>query len=301
MCHSAAFRVAVPAVTVGRDHQTVVMTDRTHLQDFDGSELLELWRHIECSRVELEACDTEYGRDTSVLSPRRFDETKVAGLRPYVHAVGLLAASWDHHWLLTQTLTTSGVTPHATWSLIRPAFEAAFHALWVLDPDGSFNRRRRGLQLELADAREQRLWAEAAVATGFSNADESRRALDVLNSTYQTLDREARLFNAAAKDMNRLANLVTDLPKLRSLAPMQAGIRAWLVAAWRQMSGMQHGHSYAMLAASQRSEVVEIPGGYQVLLSPNEEALQWHVKAAVTLHLRAVERYKELSLRPVST
>ncbi|GAA0330036.1 hypothetical protein [Micropruina glycogenica] len=273
------------------------MADRTHLQDFDGSELLKLWRHIDRSWVALEVCDAEYGRDTSILSARRFDEGKVAGLRPYLHAAGLLAASWDHHWLLTQTLTTSGVTPHATWSLIRPAFEAAFHALWVLDPDDSFNRRRRGLQLELADAREQKLWAEAAVATGFSNAEESQRTLDALNSTYQALDREARHFNAAAKDMNRLANLVTELPRLRSLASMHAGIRAWLVATWRQMSGLQHSHSYAMLAASQRSEVVEIPGGYQVLLSPNEDALQWHVKAAVTLHLRAVERYKELSLR----
>lgn len=284
-----------PAVTL------FVMNDRPGLQEFDGSALLSLWSHVERSRVELEVCDKQYKRDTTVLTARRFDEAKVAGVRPYLHASQLLAASWDHHWLLAQTLTAIAVTPHATWSLIRPAFEAAFHALWVLDPDDSFNRRRRGLQLELADAREQKLWAEAAVATGFSDAEGSKRALGGLDSTYQSLDREARHFNAAAKDMNKLANLVVELPKLRALAAMQPGIRVWFVAAWRQMSGMQHGLSYALLAASQKSDIVEIPGGFQVLLSPNDDSLHWHVKAAVVLHLRAVERFKELSLRPVRT
>ncbi len=276
------------------------MSDRpSSPQELDGTTLLSLWRHVERSRVELDVCDEQYRRDTTVLTARRFDEAKVAGVRPYIHAAQLLAASWDHHWLLAQTLTAIAVTPHATWSLIRPAFEAAFHALWVLDPDDSFNRRRRGLQLELADAREQKLWAEATVASGFSDAEGSKRALGVLDSTYHSLDREARHFNAAAKDMNKLANLIVELPRLRALAALQPGIRAWFVAAWRQMSGMQHGLSYALLAASQKSEVVEIPGGFQVLLSPNDDSLHWHVKATVVLHLRAVERYKELSLRPV--
>lgn len=264
----------------------------------DLGSLPEVWLAVRRRYDELEAAEKRYQSDRALLTPRRFDESQVAGPRTYMTVAGLLGAAQDNQLAFERLVTTVGITSHAPWNLIRPAFEAAFHALWILDPADGHQRRRRGLQVELADHRERKNWVEAMQAAGFTtpaiDAKLAARSAEVL-SVYGT---EAAHFRAKVGDMNRLPNLVTEIPKLRALSALDASIRYSLVATWRQLSGLQHGHTYALMVTSDKSEMVKIPGGVQLLVTANDDAFVAAGKSAAMLQLFALRRLIELTIQP---
>jgi len=92
------------------------------------------------------AMDSDVGQ---ILTTRRMDEAQVAGTRVDIGAHAQLLNAMDNLDGLWALLQHHGATTWAPWNLLRPAFEAAFHALWVLEPTEGLTRRRRGLRLEV--------------------------------------------------------------------------------------------------------------------------------------------------------
>lgn len=88
----------------------------------------------------------------------RIDERQTAGRRVYMGAQRCLSSAWDNHDALLALLRHHGATQFAPWNLLRPTFEASFYALWLLDPDDSLERRRRGLRFEWLDELEHRTY-----------------------------------------------------------------------------------------------------------------------------------------------
>ena len=264
----------------------------------DLESLPELWAALRRRYDELAIAEERYRTDSTLFSSRRLDESQVAGLRTYMTVSGLLAAAQDNQLMFEEVVKKIGITSHAPWNLIRPAFETAFHALWVLDPIEGYGRRRRGLQLELADHRERKNWVEAMQATGFTTPEIDSRLAERNAEVLATYSQEASYFRAKVGDLNRLPNLVEEIPRLRSLAKFDAGIRYSLVATWRQLSGLQHGHTYALMAVSDKSQVVKIPGGVQLVVTANDHVFVAAAKSAAMIQLFALRRLIELTSTP---
>jgi hypothetical protein len=63
-----------------------------------------------------------------------------------------------------------------------------------------------------------------------------------------------------------------------------------MVAAWRQLSGYQHGRIYAILGGAHLSREFEIPGGAVARVTINDQDFTLAIQHALML-LRAVETY----------
>lgn len=122
----------------------------------DLGELPARWQTLEAlyrlARDELQA------RDPDILHARMIDEGQTAGRRAYMGAQRCLSVAWDNHDALISLLRHHGATQFAPWNLLRPTFEASFYALWLLDPEDSIERRRRGLMFEWLDELEHRTY-----------------------------------------------------------------------------------------------------------------------------------------------
>jgi hypothetical protein len=100
------------------------------------------------------------------FTARFLDEAQPAGPRTYIGVTRLLNIAIDNQEAFQSLITTRGVTHWSQWNLLRPVFEAAFYAIWVLDQDDSRERRRRGLRLEILDSKEQRNWIDSLRGVG---------------------------------------------------------------------------------------------------------------------------------------
>lgn len=121
-------------------------------------------------------------RSPDGLCARMIDERQVAGHRVYMTAERYLGVAWDNHSaLITLIQSPHGLSPSAPWNLLRPTFEAAFHAAWVLDPEESLERRRRALRVEWLDELDHRRYYAEAMrmrsAIGDADWQEARRHL----------------------------------------------------------------------------------------------------------------------------
>lgn len=264
----------------------------------DLDSLPPVWDALRHRYNALEVAEERYRTEPTLLSPRRLDESQVAGLRTYMTAAGLLVAAQDNQAVLEQVVHQIGITSHAPWNLIRPAFETAFHALWILDPLEGLARRRRGLRIELADHRERRNWVQAMQATGLTTPEMDKKLAARNDDVLATYSKEAEHFGSKVRDLNRLPNLVEEIPRLRTLAGLDAGVRYSLVATWRQLSGLQHGHTYALMGVSDRSHLVKIPGGVQMTLTANDHVFVTAVKSAAMIQLHALRRLIDLTSLP---
>lgn len=270
---------------------------RFHVQtETDLGDLPVMWAQLEQLQQQKIEADARYDKDPTLLSRRRFDEAKVSGTRAYIRASSLLAVAEDNQLVFEEVLQKVGITPYAPWSLIRPAFEAAFHALWILDPESDHERRRRGLQEELADQRERKNWIEAVQATGMTNSEMDAKIMDRNTEVLAKYEAEAKHFNRRVSGMNRLPNLVDELPQLRSISNLDPIVGRWLAATWRQLSGLQHGHMYAMLLASEATQRIKIPGGVSVVITASDDVLITSAKMSAALQALALRRYIDLTI-----
>ena len=151
------------------------------------------------------------------MTDRRFDEATETGRRLYIKCANLLAVARDHQ-LALEDMVKVAIRPCASWSLIRPAFEASFYVIWALEPDDAIERRRRGLRLAWDEwkSRKNRHAAEFAVGVF---ADEQRSAASEahLKELKDKYEREARELHMGDKLLGQNINLVDCLPKLESV------------------------------------------------------------------------------------
>lgn len=93
------------------------------------------------------------------FTERLMDEQKPGGKRAYILAhqlIGTAVENWDAVFFLLRG--AEGATPVAPFDLIRPAFEAAFHALWILDAHDPNQRCMRGLRMAHEDNKQKKNW-----------------------------------------------------------------------------------------------------------------------------------------------
>ena len=184
------------------------------------------------------------------FTARFVDEAQPAGPRIYIGVTRLLDIAIDNQEAFQSLITNRGVTHWSQWNLLRPVFEASFYAIWVLDPNDSRERRRRGLRLEILDSREQKNWIDSLREVGLdeeviaANAQRQARATEV----YRT---EATALGLTWERATQPVKLITELPKLAYTREMYSDeLNNFLISKWRRLSGFQHGFGYALMAGA---------------------------------------------------
>lgn len=178
---------------------------------------------------------------------------------------------------------------------MRPEFEAAFYAAWVLDPDDSLKRRRRALRLELLDQRDHELYVAEVMAIAGSPATEH---LSDDFDTFRVSDQEARARNGAVYQAEA-EHLCLPYPRVQSIpvrdelgklstCRMAPHVDVWLRSTWRGLSGIQHGRTSAVLRSTTLRSRQDTAHGVRGLLDVNDDAFLNAAHAATSLHMEAV-------------
>lgn len=280
---------------VGEDG--VVVRERVAAGTIDLSALCARWDLLAQLAAVLD--DTLLGRSDTVLHPRMIDEGQTAGHRVYMAAERYLGiAAENHDALRTLLLGEFGLTPSVPWNLLRPTFESAFYVIWLLDPDESIVRRRRGLWLEWLDELEHRLYYKDAIRIAADG--DAQQFADV---TAQLAAREARneaIFRQEALEVGlafpppRTVNVLKALGALSCARSMMHG-DVLLRSTWRVLSGMQHGRASTMLRSSDATNERPSRGGIHVMLAVNDDAFLNAAHVTTNLHMEATRLLIERS------
>lgn len=266
---------------------------RLHQTDstFDGSALLPLWARLDEAERAMEEADSWFER-TQVLTDRRLDSSERAGRRAYIQASALISNAREHQVLMERTFTVPGVGvfPHATVNLIRPAFEAAARALWIVDGHDSRERRLRGLRIAWEDHEESGKWANELLKQQFLSQaqieEQTRKHADIGTRYRQDADALGIPWTKVKPRMN----FRDEIGKFTAL-DRDLDLPQFLRAIWRRMSGVQHSMSYASLLGTNREHEVVIPGGMQVTLTTDDDSLLNDCRASALMQLWAMNCY----------
>jgi hypothetical protein len=233
------------------------------------------------------------------LSARAFDEAQPAGPRTYMEADRYLAVARDNHEALLALLEHRGATLWAPWSLLRPTFEASFRAAWILDPEDGRQRRARGLRCEILGAYEQRRYRAAFKNVPHPELQELIRASEEQRdkSSLSTYRAEAAALGWTFDKLNQKIDVIAELPKL-SFVKARSDFGALLEAIWRQLSGFEHGLSWALLSGTDWKEEVAVPGGASLHLVIKDEAFVHAAKVTYFLLLSACQLFTRRHLEP---
>jgi hypothetical protein len=245
---------------------------------------IELFRRIEA----------QYRGKHYRLTQRLFDEARPAGERTYIRASQLIETAWENYSAVLGLLQgPHGATPAAPYNLIRPAFEAAFYALWALEPEDGSERCLRGLRLSVEDNRQRSGWIEELIKIpGLSDAERHRMREPVAkaNTVYK---REAQALGVNwEKQVKQKLIVEQAIPKLQHIIDLADPlVLHTTVAAWRQLSGYQHGHIYAIVGGSDVSREFDIPGGAHVRVTMKDQDFGLAMQHAGLMQLWAVQTY----------
>lgn len=265
-------------------------------------------RWAQCEKVKRLSRREAEAWDKRIVSPRQLDEGQVGGHRVYAAAERYLTIADENHDALMSLLEHFGATPTAPWNLLRPTFEASFYALWLLRPDESLERRRRGVQLEWLDDEAARKYQAAALSdasvlaelglegvapVGADDRDNTQiyaGEADRLGLTYRATDKRG-------KRVRPEPHRVVVENELASVAP-DATVALGLRTTWKTLSGIQHAEGSAMLRVSHSSPRGTYPGGQRVLLTTKDAAFYTASISTTLLRLLAWSRFGDCH-RPI--
>lgn len=224
------------------------MAEREPDGTLDLGDLQRRWS--ECQRVRAHAMSAAGAAGAQVLCPRNVDEPQVGGHRVYAAAERYITIADENHDALVSLLEHHGATPTAPWNLLRPTFEASFYARWLLRPEDSIGRRRRGIQLEWLDDEAARRFGNLARSNtklleelGMPDAG-VQQEMDRANTrvyageaskvglTYRTHDRKGRRVTPEPPGVN----VSNELARLESDPMVTLGLQT----TWSTLSGIQH-------------------------------------------------------------
>ena len=234
------------------------------------------------------------------MTARGFDLAQTAGHRVYIEALRHLHCAMDNHRVLLTLLEKHGLTPWAPWNLLRPSFEAAFYALWVLEPDDGLTRRQRALKLELIDERERGLYYEVMGKMPGRDGAELRRAVAQRSADVGKVFRAeaSQLGLDYAQTLRSSINLIDELGRLTLVQREPVEVRLFLQATWRSLSGYQHGHGYALMTGSDVTVLAPTPGGGQTVRTVvNDDNFTAAARAVVFLMAAAMNLWLRRSTR----
>jgi hypothetical protein len=275
----------------GLSEDASVLNEQVHVGSLDLSELVPRWRMLEglygILRRELAS------RDARLLSDRTVDESQTSGRRTYMAAHRFLDIAWDNHCALRALLLHNGATQFAPWNLLRPTFEAAFNALWLLDPPDSIDRRRRGLTMWLDELETRRYQADIEPLLKYVDPVDATELEAERQRLARVRDEHEQTYRAEAAELSmrwplpNSINLIDELGRLRHNSEFE-GSELLYRSTWRTLSGMQHGRGSTMLRGSQQSGEEAIPGGMRMLLSMKDEVFLGAANVTNGLHMQAV-------------
>jgi hypothetical protein len=245
-------------------------------------------------RIEhLRSIETQYRRKHYRLTQRLFDEARPAGERTYIHASQGIETAWENYSAVFGLLQSGhGATPVAPYNLIRPAFEAAFYALWALEPDDASDRCLRGLRLAVEDNRQRGLWKKELMKIPELTEAEREHIWEPVANASHVYHTEAQALHVKWPKVTQKVNVLEEIPKLQHIVDLSDPlILHTTVAAWRRLSGCQHGHVYAIVGGSDLSREFEIPGGALVRVTISDQDFTLAMQHAALMQLWAVETY----------
>ncbi|GAA4609664.1 hypothetical protein BJY16_007440 [Actinoplanes octamycinicus] len=235
--------------------------------------------------------------EARLLSARAFDESQPAGHRTYMEVERYLGVARDNHEALLALLEHRGATLWAPWSLLRPIFESAFFASWILDPASGRDRRLRGLRCEVLDCYQQR-----AHRAAFKKLPEARQLIEEAERQQEqgslaVYRAEAAALGEPFDRVHQRVNLVVELPKL-GFVRGQNDFAVFLEGTWRLLSGFEHGLGWALLRGTDRGAETQVPGGAGLFLSINDEQFVLAAKTTYALLANACRLFKARHLEP---
>ncbi|ROR55446.1 hypothetical protein EDD41_2720 [Luteococcus japonicus] len=259
-----------------------------------------VWKSLDLLYRQVDEANSAHRRG-NLLSERRFDEATATGRRTYITARSFMAAARDSNRALVKMLQMDGIRPFATWSAIRPAFECAFYAAWMLEPDLGHSRMKRGLCIAINEhkshAQRRKLQKEIALAWGDVPADHPDlvRVAEINREHEALYTAEANALGLTYQKAGAKVNIVDELPKMSFGDITDPWVPKWMTLVWRELSAATHGDQGAIVGLSDRQQSFEIPGGQHVLLSPNDDSLMGAMYASVGMQRRAMELFIERS------
>jgi hypothetical protein len=157
--------------------------------------------------------------------------------------------------------------------------------------------RARGLRCEVRDALERR-----SHRNEFKAVPEVRRIIEDAEQEFEsgpmmTYKAEAAELGRTFDWVRRSVNVRDELAKL-SFVSGQAYVAPMLQAAWRQLSGFEHGLGWAVFSGTDREVQADIPGGAQMHLTVNDEACVNAAKSTYFLLISACRLLSRRHLRP---
>ncbi|WP_169744287.1 hypothetical protein [Knoellia aerolata] len=219
----------------------------------------------------------------------------VAGHRAYAAAERYLTTSDENHDALASLLAHHGASATAPWNLLRPSFEAAFYALWLLSPSDSQQRRQRGVRLEWLDDIETEKFHRVAlgnreVLQQLGLGDAAAKIPPYRENT-DTYVREANATGLAfqttrhRRQVNHRPARVNVENELGGLFPEEGLMSLAHTTTWKTLSGIQHAEAGALLRVTDRSSLGGYPGGQRLHLTINDGA--FYLACLVTASMRA--------------
>lgn len=266
-----------------------MLSERIACGQVDLSQLASRWHLLEslygAARVVIA------NRPADAFCARMIDERLVAGHRVYMTAERYLGVAWDNHAALIELIQgPHGLSPSAPWNLLRPCFEAAFYAAWVLDPDESLERRRRALRLEWLDELDHRRYYDEVMKMQSAIGQTDLHAAEA--ELAKSRERNETSYKADAESLEMSwpplgINVRDELGNLSHHAEHQDS-DVLVRSVWRALSGHQHGRASAMLRGSDKAERHNVPGGVYAVLSVNDDAFLTAADVTVNMHMEAV-------------
>ena len=270
-----------------------VLHDPDVVGDLDLGDLPTRWRKVDFVIREVRRVTNE--RDPLVVDARAVDESRPGGHRLYPAAERYLSGALDCHTALPKLLEAHGATQVAMWALLRAQFEAAFMALWLLEPEDSVSRVLRGVRVEWLDDRQSHAYFREILTDLESTLDEEVRVREL--ARHERLLREHdRTFRDECQRLGRSWLKPLPINVVEELGLMQVGQslewRVLLRHTWRSLAGLQHGSVGALLRVSDKVELEPLANATGVRLSPSDSSFQTLGEATALLTMQAFARYQ---------
>lgn len=261
----------------------------------DLGNLAAVWNALDDAEAQMHSVNGQYARSKLVCN-RRFDEATQTGQRTYILANSSITAARDSHRAFVKAMHYDGVRAQATWGLIRPSFESAFYAVWMLQPEDSRARLQRGLRIAWEQHRMHqlrlKLMREIAVDNDIPSNHPDLLKLARTKSEHEARYRdEANSVGLSEKQMTAKVVLTDEVGKLTLGDDMPRWTGTWLTLIWRELSGATHGDSMALTRISDTKYLMKIPGGWTVQLTINDDSFIAACQASAYLQLMAMQLY----------
>ena len=186
--------------------------------------------------AQLDHMDEAHRSQHYHLTQRLFDEARPAGERSYIHARQLIGTASENYRAVLALLTGNGATPVAPYNLIRPAFESAFYALWILDPADGHERCLRALRVAVEDNRQRQNWTAELVKIPGLTESQRQAMLEPVAKSSKIYRDEAEELGPGWNRASQRVNVEQEIPKLSYVAASEPIMRHMMVAGWKQLS-----------------------------------------------------------------